>query len=146
MEDVAGDLRVSRTVTIPAAELQWQFSRSSGPGGQSVNTTDSRVHLSWAPDGTRAIPEAQRRRVRARLSERLVDGVVTVTAAEHRSQWQNRRTARRRLAEVVAQALAPPRRPRRRTRPSRGSVERRLATKRRRGEVKRARVRPAADD
>jgi len=146
MEDVAGDLRVSRTVTIPAAELKWQFSRSSGPGGQSVNTTDSRVQLSWSPDGTRAIPEAQRRRVRARLSERLVDGVVTVTAAEHRSQWQNRRTARRRLAEVVAQALAPPRRPRRRTRASRGSVERRLATKRRRGDVKRARGRPAADD
>lgn len=142
MEDVAGDLTVTGAVTIPAAELVWRFSRSSGPGGQSVNTTDSRVQLSWQWRDSDAVPDA----LRSRLAARAPEGVVVVTAAEHRSQWQNRRAARLRLAQVVARALAPPGRNRRRTRPSRGSVERRLAAKSRRSQVKRNRGRPNAED
>lgn len=146
MDDVSGDLQVSRTVVIPSSELTWRFSRSSGPGGQSVNTTDSRVELAWDPRSSTALTESQRNRVAARLVGRLTDSGVVVVAADHRSQWQNRRSARLRLADVVAAALAPPPRRRKATRPTRGSVERRMAAKRRRSQTKRGRSAPAADE
>jgi ribosome-associated protein len=132
-------LHVRGTVVVPRTELQWRFSRSSGPGGQSVNTTDSRVELSYDVAATTALGPVLRKRALDRLAGRLVDGVLTVTAAEHRSQLLNRRAAEERLAEVLREALAPPPRPRRPTRPSRGAEERRLAAKRRRGETKRLR-------
>jgi ribosome-associated protein len=133
--DVGDDLVVSRRVTIPAGELTWHFSRSSGPGGQSVNTTDSKVELRWDGARSRALSPTQR----ARLLSRIPQGLVVVVASDHRSQWQNRRLARERLAERVRTAVAPPPPTRRPTRPSRASVERRLRAKRRRGEVKRGR-------
>jgi ribosome-associated protein len=135
VDDVAGDLRVSTALVIPEGELEWRFSRSSGPGGQSVNTTDSRVQLGWDARSSAVLSPTQR----SRLLERVSDGVIWVSAAEHRSQWQNRRAARQKLAEQVRSAIAkqpPSRRP---TRPSRGAVERRLAAKRHRGELKRRR-------
>ncbi|HEY8472191.1 MAG TPA: alternative ribosome rescue aminoacyl-tRNA hydrolase ArfB [Natronosporangium sp.] len=135
-------LRVSPAVTVPRSELRWRFSRASGPGGQSVNTTDSRVELSFDLAASTAFPEHLKRRALQRLAPRLVDGVVTVTAAEHRSQLQNRRAAAARLAALLAAAIAPPARPRRPTRPSRSVVERRLAEKRRRSMTKRDRQRP----
>ncbi len=134
-----GPLPLRGSVVIPEAELRWRFSRSSGPGGQSVNTTDSRVELSWDVVASTALSELQRGRALERLAGSLVDGVLTVVASEHRSQWQNRRTAELRLAEVVSAALAPPPRPRRATRPSRGAVERRLAEKKRRSQTKQQR-------
>lgn len=121
---------------IPAAELRWRFSRSSGPGGQNVNTTDSRVELVFDLAGTTALPALLRRRAEARLADRLVEGVLVVAASEHRSQWLNRQAALRRLAELLRSAIAPPPPPRRRTRPSRGSVERRLTAKRQRSGLK----------
>jgi ribosome-associated protein len=136
---VPDDVRVNDRLTIPAAELSWRFSRSSGPGGQAVNTTDSRVELSWDLAGSEALPPALRDRAIARLGDRLVRGVLTVTASEHRSQLRNREAAAARLAGIVAGAIAPPPRTRRPTRPSRGAVERRLAEKKRRGETKRSR-------
>lgn len=138
-EDVAGDLVVTRHLVIPGRELRWQFTRSAGPGGQSVNTTDSRVALSWRLSESTAVTEAQRDRLRQRLGDRLSGGVLVVTASEERSQWQNRRVARERLAALVRAALAPPPAVRRPTRPSRGAQERRLAAKKRRGELKRLR-------
>ncbi len=126
-------------LTIPAAELSWRFSRSSGPGGQGVNTTDSRVELSWDLAGSEVLPLALRDRALERLRDRLVNGVLTVTASEHRSQLRNREAAAARLAGIVASAIAPPPRVRRPTRPSRGAVERRIAEKKRRGEIKRNR-------
>jgi ribosome-associated protein len=136
---VPDDVRVNDRLTIPAAELSWRFSRSSGPGGQGVNTTDSRVELSWDLAGSEVLPQALRNRAIARLGDRLVRGVLTVTASEHRSQQRNREAAAARLAGIVAGAIAPPARVRRPTRPSRGAVERRLAEKKRRGEAKRSR-------
>lgn len=133
--DVAGDLPVHGGLVIPADELQWRFSRSSGPGGQSVNTTDSRVELVWDGAASRALSTVQRDRLLARWPE----GTVTVTASQHRSQWQNRRLARKRLAETIRRAVAAPPPRRRATRPSRASVERRLSAKRRRAETKRLR-------
>lgn len=129
-------------LVIPA-ELVETFSRSSGPGGQSVNTTDSRVQLEYDVRASTALTDPQRRRALARLDARLVDGRLVITAAGHRSQHRNRTAARERLAAVLREALAPPPPARRATRPTRGSQLRRLEAKRRRGDTKslRGRVR-----
>jgi ribosome-associated protein len=130
---------------IPAAELVERFSRSSGPGGQSVNTTDSRVELSWDVARSVTLSDAHRERLLERLAGRLTDGVLTIAASEHRSQLQNRAAARNRLQHMLAAALEPPSPPRRATRPSRAARARRVADKRRRGELKAARRRPPLD-
>lgn len=140
-----GDLHVRGSVVIPEAELSWRFSRSSGPGGQGVNTTDSRVELLYDIAHSRALSPLLRQRALDRLAGRLVDGVLSVTASEHRSQLRNRESAERRLAEELAAAIAPPPRPRRPTRATKASVEKRIAGKKRRSDVKRLR-RPGALD
>jgi ribosome-associated protein len=140
-DDVAGDLPVIGDVVVPAGALGWRFSRSSGPGGQGVNTADSRVELSIAPLELPGLTDAQRARLAERLGGRLVDGVLTIAASEHRQQLRNREAARERLAAVLRAALAAPPKPRRRTKPSRGSQERRIEAKKRRGELKRSRRR-----
>ena len=136
---MTGPLRVTRSVVIPERDLVWRFSRSSGPGGQSVNTADSRVELSLDVARTTALGPVQRARVLERLSRRLVDGVLTVKASEHRSQFRNREAALERMARTLAGALAPPPPRRRPTKPTRGAVERRLADKKRRAKTKRLR-------
>ena len=140
--DLYGGLEVSAAVVIPDAELAWRFSRSSGPGGQSVNTTDSRVELSFDVAGTTSLEPALKARAVERLASRLVDGVLTVAASEHRSQWRNREAARTRLAARLRDAIAAPPRRRRPTRPSKAAVRRRLEDKQRRSETKRLRGRP----
>jgi ribosome-associated protein len=134
-----GPIRVTRTVTIPEKELRWRFSRSSGPGGQSVNTADSRVQLSFDLTTTIALGPVQRARALERLADRLTDGVLTITAQEERSQLRNREAAERRLRNTLAEALAPPPRKRRPTRPSERAVERRIAAKKRRARIKKLR-------
>lgn len=140
------DLRVTPAVVIPAAELSWRFSRSSGPGGQNVNTTDSRVELVFDLAASPALPPALRSRALGRLATRLVDGALVVAASEHRSQWRNRVAAQRRLVILLQEALQPPPPPRRPTRPGRGAVERRLAAKKQRGAIKAQRRTPRALD
>jgi ribosome-associated protein len=137
-------LRVAAGITIPESELSWRFSRSSGPGGQGVNTSDSRVELLWDAASSAALSPLQRERVLSRLSGRLVGGVLTIAASEHRAQLRNRDAARARLAEIVADALRTPSPARRPTTPSRGAKERRLKAKQRRTDVKRLR-RPPLD-
>lgn len=136
---MAEDLRVNNWLVIPDGELSERFSRSSGPGGQSVNTTDTRVELSFNVARSPSLPDWARDRAVARLGNRLADGVVTVTASQQRSQLMNRQAARARLAEVLRDAVAPPRRPRVPTKPGRTARERRLQDKRRRAETKRNR-------
>jgi ribosome-associated protein len=133
---VPGPLHVTRSVVIPEHELRWRFSRSSGPGGQSVNTTDSRVELSWDLARSTALGPVQRARAMERLGKRLVDGVITVSASAQRSQLQNRHAAQERLAALLRAAIAPPQRARRPTKPSRGATERRIAEKKRRSVTK----------
>jgi ribosome-associated protein len=128
-----------RGIMIPPDELSWRFSRSSGPGGQSVNTTDSQAELSFDLAGTAALPPALRDRALAVLSGRLSRGVITVTASEYKSQLRNREAAAARLTAMLTEATAPPRPPRRPTRPTRSSVQRRLADKQRRSHLKRLR-------
>jgi ribosome-associated protein len=139
------DLEVSHALMIPAAELSWRFSRSSGPGGQHVNTSDSRVELSWNIAGSAALSDGQRRMLLTRLGPRLTAGVITVAASERRSQLRNREVALARLAHLVAEGLAPEPARRRATKPTRGSVRRRLAAKEQRAATKRQRRRPSAE-
>ena len=143
-DDPTDDLRVSPTVTIPGRELVWRFSRSGGAGGQHVNTTDSRVELSWDVGGSAALSAAQRARALGALGAAAVDGFVTVAASERRSQLRNREIARERLADLIRDAIAPPPPPRRPTKPSRGARQRRIDDKKRRGQTKELR-RPPAD-
>jgi ribosome-associated protein len=128
-----------RGAVIPAEELSWRFSRSSGPGGQSVNTTDSRAEVSYDLAGSNALGPVLKERALQALADRLVDGVITVSASEHRSQLRNREAAASRLAGLLAAATAPPPAARRPTRPSRAARERRLAEKQRRSALKRLR-------
>jgi ribosome-associated protein len=137
-------LRVSRSIVIPERELRWRFSRSSGPGGQSVNTADSRVSLSFDVARSTALGPVQRARALERLAGRLVDGVLTITASQERSQHLNRIAARERLAAALAEAVAPPPPRRRPTAPSAGAVDRRIEAKKRRGRTKR--LRKISDD
>jgi ribosome-associated protein len=128
-----------RETTIPADELTWRFSRSPGPGGQSVNTADTRVELSYDLARSTVLPEMLKERALRALAGRLTNGVITIAASEYRSQLRNREAAAARLTELLTQATAPPPPPRRPTKPSRGSVERRLAAKQRRAKTKRLR-------
>ena len=134
-----GPITVTASIVIPERELGWRFSRASGPGGQGVNTTDSRVELSFDVAATTALSPELKARALRRLAPRLTRGVLTVVAAEHRSQLRNRDAAADRLARLLREAIAPPPRRRRPTKPSRGAVERRLAAKRHRSAVKRLR-------
>ncbi|MCW2163119.1 ribosome-associated protein [Microbacterium hydrothermale] len=136
------DVRVNAALVIPASELSWRFSRSSGPGGQGVNTADSRAELMWDAAASAVLSDVQRERIVDRLGARLIDGVLTIAASEHRNQLRNRDAARARLAALVAEAVRPPAPPRRATKPTRGSKERRLQAKQRRTDVKRMRQRP----
>lgn len=145
---VDGPLRVNAALIIPAAELQWQFSRSSGPGGQGVNTSDSRVELRWSPAGSptvSALSEHLQLRLSDRLGSELVGGAVVIAASEYRAQIRNRAAARGRLAAILRAALAPPPPQRRATRRTRGSNERRLGGKKARAVIKANRGRPTGD-
>jgi ribosome-associated protein len=143
----SADLRLTSALVIGAAELTWRFSRSSGPGGQNVNTTDSRVELVFDLAASEALPQALQARALQRLEGKLVEGCVVIAASEHRSQWQNRVAAQRRLVELLLEAIKPPPPPRRATRPTRGSVQRRLAAKKQRGAIKGQRgSRPLPED
>lgn len=136
---------MSDGLTIPASELGWRFSRSSGPGGQHVNTSDSRVELLWNVANSAVLTEEQRQRLLTRLERRLVSGVITVAASEQRSQLRNREIALSKLGEIITAALAPEAAQRRRTKPTRGSGRRHLVAKQQRSATKQQRRRPLAD-
>ncbi|MFJ6662012.1 alternative ribosome rescue aminoacyl-tRNA hydrolase ArfB [Streptomyces sp. NPDC091377] len=138
---MSGPYVIRGSVSLPEAELVWRFSRSSGPGGQHVNTTDTQVELRFDLAATDALPDVWKRRALERLADtgRLIDGVVSVRASEHRSQWRNRETAAVRLAALLAEATAPPPKPRRPTRVPRRINERRLREKKQRSDTKRGR-------
>lgn len=135
-------LPVRGSVAIPRAELRWRFSRSGGPGGQGVNTADSRVELRWDLAASEALPDPLKARALDRLAGRLVDGVLSVVVSEQRAQLQNRQIAERRLVALVAEAIAPPPARRHPTKPTHGSVQRRIDSKRRTSQIKGLRRRP----
>lgn len=139
-------LRLSARTVVPENELRWRFSRSSGAGGQHVNTSSTRVELVFDIVNTSAFGRAFKERALARLQNQLVDGCVVVVASERRSQLQNRLLAREKLTEILRVALAPPKAKRRPTRPSQAAKKERVDTKRKRGEIKQNRRRPQNDE
>jgi ribosome-associated protein len=139
-------VQIDKVTAIELAEIEWQFSRSSGPGGQNVNKTATRVELLFDVDRSPSLDDAQRRHVRTRLC-RLIDGagVLRLVSQASASQWQNREDALRRFAELLAYALRPIR-IRTRTRPSRASKQRRREDKSRHSDKKRQRLAPRVSD
>lgn len=128
-------------LSIPESELRWRFSRSSGPGGQHVNTSDTRVELMWSLAETTVLSSTQRDLAATRLRSRLVDGQITVVSSQYRSQHRNREAALTRLEDLVERAIVPPK-IRRPTKPSKASAQRRLDAKKRRSQTKQLRQRP----
>jgi len=126
-------IQVTRSVSIPRSEIALRFSRSSGPGGQHAQKSDTRVEATFDVEASAALSEAQKRRVLAKAGP-----VLRTVAQDERSQWRNRELATARLVEALGEALRVPRR-RRPTKPSKAAVERRLEAKRRRAQVKRLR-------
>ena len=140
-------VRITDDVTVPVEELEFRVSRSSGPGGQGVNTTDSRVELRFDLTGSASLSDAQKQRALRRLGRRVdPGGTLRVVAQTHRSQLANRRAAMERFADLLAEAVAPTPRPRRPTRPGAAARARRLDAKRHRATVKRQRRRPPPGD
>jgi len=134
-------IQLGRGASVDEAELDLSAARSSGPGGQGVNTTDSKVELRWHVGGS-SLSDAQKQRVRERLGNRITkDDVLVLHSSEERSQHQNRSAAVARFTSLVSEAITPPKR-RKRTRPTRGSKRRRLEAKRRRSEIKKLRKNP----
>ncbi|MDI5963713.1 alternative ribosome rescue aminoacyl-tRNA hydrolase ArfB [Streptantibioticus silvisoli] len=140
MMGMSANLVVRGSVFLPESELMWRFSRSSGPGGQNVNTSDTQVELRFDLAATEALPAVWKDRALERLAGRLIDGAVVVRSSEHRSQWRNREAAAERLVAIIAEATAPPPKPRRPTKIPRGINERRLREKRARSDTKRSRT------
>nr|WP_193384948.1 alternative ribosome rescue aminoacyl-tRNA hydrolase ArfB [Rhodococcus jostii] len=140
--EVTDDLEITRSLVVPAAELQWRFSRAGGPGGQGVNTTDSRVELRVNLWTLSTLSRSQLERMQVQLGHRLVDGVITVTASETRSQLRNRRAARARMAALLRAAVLAETRTRRPTKATKGSHRRRLDAKKQRGQTKNLRRKP----
>ena len=126
-------IRVTRSVSIPRSEIDYRYSRSSGPGGQHAQKSDTRVEATFDVEGSAALTDAQKRRVIARAGP-----VLRAIAQDERSQWRNRELATERLTEALREALRVPRR-RRPTKPSKAAVERRLEQKRLRSDLKRQR-------
>lgn len=130
---------VSDAVTIPDAELAWEYARSGGPGGQNVNKVASKATVRWAFDGSEAIsPDAKARLAAAHPSHVTADGEFLVTSQEYRDQERNRQRCEEKLAAMVLAALTPPR-PRKKTKPTKASQRRRLDAKKRQGEKKASR-------
>jgi len=139
------DLHVNDSLTIPSAELSWHFTRSTGPGGQHVNTSDSRVELSWSISASRSLSAWQRQRLLDKFATRLIAGTIVVKASEERSQWRNRQIAMEKLGRLVDQGLRPDAPQRKATKPTRGSQRRRLNAKSNRSVTKQLRRKPGQD-
>ena len=140
------DLRVNADLVIPSAELRWRFDPSGGPGGQHANKSATRVELAFDIGSSAVFDESLRTRLLGNLRESVTDGVISIQVGESRSQWRNRQIARRKLVQMIAEALRPPPPRRRATQPTRASRERRLTDKRHRSETKRMRRNPRDHD
>ena len=140
------DLRIDHRLSLPGDELEERFVQASGPGGQNVNKVATAVQLRFDAARSTVLSERIRRKLVDLAGSRASkDGAIVIEASRTRSQSRNREDARERLRDLLREALELPPPPRRKTRPTRGSVERRLASKKKRGDIKRGRSRPEND-
>jgi len=140
------DIDITPDIALPAQELQFRFIRAAGPGGQNVNALATAVQLRFDLKASPSLPEPLRRRAMALAGQRLTrEGVLVIEAKRYRTQAQNREDAVARLVALLQKAAAPPKQ-RRKTRPGRAAKERRLTTKKQRGETKRQRRNPVRGD
>ena len=138
-------LAVTDDLWVPRAELDFRATRSGGPGGQHVNTSSTRVELTWDVAGSPSLTEEQRARVLDKLANRIDGGgVLRLAASEHRSQHQNKEAVTGRFADLLREALIVPKK-RKKTRPPRGASEARLRAKKQRSQVKKMRSGPIED-
>ena len=141
------DLRINSRLVIPSKELKWRFSRSSGAGGQGVNTTDSRVELVFDIYRSSVIGPFHKQRLLERLKSRCVNGCLKIVAKEERSQYQNRQLALAHLADLLREGLKPPLKERKATKPTRASQKRRVVAKKHRSALKKKRQsKPSTED
>ncbi len=141
------DLTINSHLVIPSNELKWRFSKSSGPGGQGVNKTDSRVELVFDIKRSSVFGPFQKKRLLDRLDSRCVNGCLNIVSSEERSQYQNRQLAMARLADLLQEGLQPPPKTRKATKPTRASQKRRVTAKKRRSALKQKRQsKPSTDD
>ena len=131
--------RIKSKLEIPANEIRWRFSKSSGAGGQNVNKTDSRVEIVFNVNDSKALSSYQKHRILIQNDVKLINGCICIAVQDKRSQYQNRQLALRRLFLIINEILKPPSRKRRETIPTRSSQRRRLELKKKRGELKRNR-------
>ncbi len=140
MHSTSSNLRINSRIIIPSSELQWRFSRSSGPGGQNVNTTDSRVELLFNIQASSSLGDFRKKQLLEKLSKKLARGWLRVVAAEERSQYLNKKSALVRMRNIIIEGLKSPPKPRAITKPTKASERRRIHKKKHRGEVKRNRT------
>ena len=133
------DLTITTKLVIPSNEIQWRFSRSSGPGGQNTNKTDSRVEIIFNIDRSKVLTPFQKWRINNQLKRKIINGSICIIAQDKRTQYQNRQLALTKLASILRDSLKPPSKTRRATKPTRASKERRIDSKKKRGELKRKR-------
>ena len=140
------DLNVNSNLVIPSKELKWRFSRGSGPGGQNLNKTDSRVELIFDLRNSKVISPFLKKRLITQIGSQLSAGSIRIVASEKRSQYQNRQLALQRLAALLIEGLKPLARARKPTKPRAGAKQRRLESKKHRGDLKRKRQEKASID
>ena len=133
------NLRVNTKLEIPANEIQWRFSRSSGAGGQNVNKTDSRAEIVFNVSESKTLTPYQKHRITIQDQIKLINGSICIAVQDKRSQYQNRQLALSRLASTLRKLLKPPPKKRRETIPTRSSQRKRVESKKKRGEIKKNR-------
>src|SRR3954471_13905553 len=137
---------INNELTVPRAELEYRASRSGGPGGQHVNTSSTRIELTWNVASAQSLNETQRARIMEKLASRLDgEGILRLVSAGSRSQHQNREEVTERFQDVIEKALRIPK-PRKRTKVPKGAKEERLREKKKRSEVKAGRQRMGPDE
>ncbi len=132
-------LRINTKLEIPANEIKWRFSRSSGAGGQNVNKTESRAEIVFNVSESKTLTPYQKHRISRQDEVKLINGSICITVQDKRTQYQNRQLALSRLTSTLRELLKPPPKKRRETMPTHSSHKRRVESKKKRGEIKRSR-------
>tara|TARA_B100000242_G_C42755398_1_gene352089 strand:- start:62 stop:487 length:426 start_codon:yes stop_codon:yes gene_type:complete len=133
------DLIITKKLVIPAKEIKWRFSKSSGPGGQNVNKIDSRVEIIFNLEDSKALNHTQKEVLKFKLKKKLVKNSLCLAVQEHRNQFLNRQLALKRICSIIRNAITEPSQLRKFTKPTKLSKRKRIEFKKKRGEIKKSR-------